>query len=163
MEQKLQEAVLEPDFMPTARRMVGVGWVARTMQADPANHTCQLVPLLDWQGPEHLGGQPKVEVLEHRVWDQRVRLRLRLDGPAYVRLAYAYYPHLAVEVDGRSVEPFETVDHFLALRLDAGEHDIELRPLLSPLRRGLLLLDLLLLGVGTWLWIRDRRNHRPCK
>jgi hypothetical protein len=153
VEQQLQKTVVSADFMPTARQMVAVIWAAETMQADPANRTCQSLPLLEWQGPEYLGALPQVELLEHRVWDQRAELRLRLDAPAYARLAYAYYPYLAVEVDGQRVAPFQTVDHFIALKLDAGEHKVVLTPYLSPLRRALLLLDAFLLAAAIWVWL----------
>ena len=91
--------------------------------------------------------------MEHRAWNQRVEMRLRVTESCFARLAYARYPHLDVILDGKVVDPFETVDRFIALRLEPGEHHIVLEPRLSPLRRGLLALDLLLLLVaGVVLW-----------
>ena len=127
--------------------------VVREMGVVPAQRICRQIFLRDKSGSEDLGAEPGVDVLEHRAWNQRVELRLRVTQPCFARLAYAYYPYLDVIVDGETVEPLETVDRFIALRLGPGEHHIVLKPRLSPLRRGLLLLDLLLLGAaGLILW-----------
>ena len=125
----------------------------RSMGVDPKTRTCRQIFLRDLAETEELGTAPEVEVLEHRVWNQRVKLHLRVTEACFARLAYARYPYLDVILDGEVVEPFETVDRFIALRLSPGEHHILLEPRLSPLRRGLLILDLLLLAAaGVALW-----------
>ena len=74
------------------------------------------------------------EVLAHRVFNQRVELRVRVDGSCYARLAYAYSPSLTVRVNGKATETMETATRFLAVSLEAGEHTIVIEPELTPLR-----------------------------
>lgn len=96
----------------------------------------------------------------HEVWNERVRLQLRVNAACFVRLAYAYYPFIEVNVDGRMVEAWQTAGGSIAIKLEAGEHVIELIPRLSSWRRGLLLLDGILLLGGGWWFFRDRRRKR---
>ena len=101
---------------------------------------------------------PEVEVLSHRVWNQRVELQVRTSDACFARLAYAYYPYLRVVVDGKIAQTLETADRFIALRLDRGEHLIVLEPFLSPMRRALLALDIVLLAAAGLVLIRRRRT-----
>ena len=82
-----------------------------------------------------MGSDPECSVLEHNVWNTRARMRVRVSEDCYTRLSYAYYPYLDVLVDGDRVEPMVTAGRFIALKLSAGTHTIELIPRLSPLRR----------------------------
>ena len=101
-----------------------------------------------------------MEVLEHRVWNQRVELRIRTSSACFARLSYAYYPYLRVTVNGREVAPLRTAGRFIALRLSGGEHQIVLEPVLSPLRRGLLILNLVLLAAAAFVWVRMQRRKQ---
>ena len=85
-------------------------------------------------------------------------MRLHVSAPCFARLAYAQYPYLDVTVDGRLVEPYQTAGRFIALRLEGGEHRIVLDPRLSPLRRALLALNLVLAVAAGAVLIRTR--HR---
>ncbi len=129
------------------------------MGLDSQTATCRQIMLRDTAGEEDLETAPKVEVLEHNVWNQRVELRVRVSEPCFARLAYAHYPYLGVTVNGQSVVPYQTAGRFVALRLEAGEHRIVLEPHLSPIRCGLLTLDLALLALAVALLIRER-SHR---
>ena len=102
-----------------------------------------------------LGTQPEVEVLEHTVRTQHVRLRIQVTDACFARLSYAYYPYLRVLVDNQEVEPFRTAAGFLAVELEAGEHTIELEPYLSPLRRGFLAFNLFYLSAIIVLFVRS--------
>ena len=137
----------------------GLTAMLAAMDLNPQTATCRQILLTDYVGEEDLGTSPTVEVLEHSVWNQRVELRVRVSDPCFARLAYAHYPHLGVTVDGESIVPYQTAGRFIALRLDAGEHRIVLEPHLSPIRRGLFSLDLVLLALAITLFIRER-NHR---
>ena len=106
------------------------------------DNTCGQIFLADFEGGEDLGTSPSVEVLEHRTWNQRVEMAIRTSSPCFARLAYAYYPYLNVTVNDEKVMPYQTAGGFIALRLSEGEHRIVLKPVLSPLRRGLLSLSL---------------------
>ena len=116
------------------------------------------------RGPGRSGtidANPSVQVLEHRVWDEKVLLRVNVTEPCFARLAYAVYPYLRVIVDGEAAQPRETVGGFIALSLSAGEHEIRLEPFLSPLRKALFGLDLMLLaaGAGIVVWEYRRRTQ----
>ena len=121
-------------------------------------NTCDQILLTGYEGREDLGTSPSVEVLEHRVWNQRVEMRIRTSSPCFARLSYAYYPHLRVTVNGQEVAPLQTAGRFIALRLSGGEHQIVLDPVLSPLRRGLLTLNLVLLAAAAFAWVYTRRT-----
>jgi hypothetical protein len=131
----------------------------RTMGVNSVTGTCKQILLADSTFAQDLGGAPFVEVLSHRAWNQRVELRVRITGPCFARLAYAYYPYLRVTVDGEGVRAMPTAGRFIALRLEAGEHTILLEPYLSPLRRALLGVDLVLLAVGALVLVRQRRSR----
>lgn len=138
------------------RELFPVFWLIRQTAPSPQN-TCQTIFLRDFSGDPDLGTDPRVQVLEHRVENQRVDLRVRVSASCYARLSYSYFPFVQLTVDGRPVQPLETAGHFIALPLDQGEHRIVLVPRLSPLRRGLLWLDLLMLVSAVVIWMRGKR------
>ena len=111
-----------------------------------SENTCDRILLAGFDGTEDLGTSPSVQVLEHRTWNQRVEILVRTSGPCFARLAYAYYPYLSVTVNSRRVVPYQTAGRFIAVRLNEGEHRIVLEPVLSPLRRGLLILNLAMIA-----------------
>ncbi len=116
------------------------------MDVKKDDNTCGQIFLAEFEGGEDLGTSPSVEVLEHRTWNQRVEMVIRTSSPCFARLAYAYYPYLSVTVNGNKVVPYQTAGRFIALRLSEGEHRIVLEPVLSPLRRGLLILNVALVA-----------------
>jgi len=107
------------------------------MDVSPRGSYAARFLLADYAGQGDLGTSPAVEVMAHRVLNQRVELEVDVTERAYARLAYAWYPYLRVEVDGRRVETWSTAGGFVCLPLEAGRHLITLVPELSPLRRGL--------------------------
>jgi hypothetical protein len=109
----------------------------REMEVAPRGSAAQRILLADYGGQPDLATEPSVEVLAHRLFNQYVELEVDLRERAYARLAYAWYPHLRVEVDGRRVETWSTAGGFVCLPLGAGRHTIALTPELSPLRRAL--------------------------
>ena len=132
-------------------------WLIRHTGVDLPRRSCERIWLLEDETEKNLEITPTVDLLAHRVRLQHVELQLRLSAPGFARLAYAWYPHLRVEVDGRQIIPWKTAGHYIALPLEAGDHRITLEPHLSPLRRSLLLFDLILLILSGWLLWR-RRN-----
>jgi len=135
-------------------------WILRATGVHIGEGTCERIILRDYEGEHDLGTAPRAEVLEHRVWNQRVELRVRVSSSCYARLAYAYYPYLRVEVNEREVKPMQTAGGFISLPLERGEHRIVLTPYLSLLRRGLLVLDLVLLGGAVLMILAERRRER---
>ncbi len=163
LEMKEFQSVLGEHEVDTSYKLLSLFWVVRNTGVNLHNKTCDRVILSKYQGDENLGTSPAVELLSHQVWNQRVEIRARVSAPCFARLAYAYFPYLHVYVDGNEVESMETADHFVALRLEAGEHLIVLEPHLSPLRRILLWLDLIMLGAAIWVWVRERRRQIPAR
>ena len=131
----------------------------RAMGVNSGTGTCKQILLADSTFSQNLGGAPEAEVLSHRVWNQRIELTVRVTGPCFARLAYACYPYLRVTVDGEIAHAMPTAGRFIALRLEAGEHTILLEPYLSPLRRTLLGVDLVLLAVGAFVLVRQRKSR----
>ena len=107
--------------------------------------------------PTDLGTEPECVVEEHRVWNTRVLIRLRVTDRCYARLAYAYFPYLTVTVDGKTVVPLVTAGRFIAVPLSPGDHEIRLEATLSPLRKTLWLFDL---GLLVWWFVWGRRWAR---
>jgi len=141
------------DSLPPKER---TAWLVRHTGVDLPPRSCERIWLLEEKTKRELEVVPTVELLVHRVQLQRVELQLRLSAPGFARLAYAWYPHLQVEVDGQQVIPWKTAGHYIALPLEAGDHRILLEPHLSPLRRSLLLFNLILLILSGWLLWRRR-------
>ncbi len=104
------------------------------------------------------GGQPQIEILDHRVYGERVHLRVRVDRPCFARLAYAYFPFLEIAIDGQSTPFLQTAGRFIAIELAAGEHAIEIKAGLSPLRRRLLALAAAGLLLAAFLAYREWRS-----
>ena len=123
-------------------------------RVNPQTRTCERIFVLDAEGQE-LCTNPAVKLLEHTVRMQRVDLKLRVSEACFARLAYSYFPHLRVTVDDREVVPLRTAGGFMAVQLEAGEHDLVLEAELSPLRRGLLAVNLALPG-GDGVLVREQ-------
>jgi hypothetical protein len=70
------------------------------------------------------------------VEEARQSLALRIDSPAsgYVRLAYAFHPWLAAEVNGEPVQPVRTGDGLVAIPVPAGPAEIRVVAQASLLR-----------------------------
>ena len=103
-----------------------------------------------------MGTRPTAQVLAHRVDHQQVEMRIAVSARCHARLAYGYWPHLQVTVDGKPVQPMETAGRFMAIPLDAGVHDVVIRARLSPLRKSLLLLAGACLAGALILVFRER-------
>ncbi len=117
----------------------------QAMEVDTQNRTCGQILLADADATEDLGTSPRVKVLAHRVWNQRVELVVHTSEACFARLAYTAYPHQRVTVNGRDARAYTTAGHFVALKLDPGESRIVLEPRLSTLRFSLLIVDVTLL------------------
>ncbi|MFQ5410467.1 MAG: hypothetical protein ACE5FI_18825, partial [Anaerolineales bacterium] len=80
-------------------------------------------------------GPLKLQVSEHHMEGQYVRLDYTLSDAAYVQLSYGYYPYLRVSIDGVEVEKFPTTFGLIGVVSPGGRHTIEIVPYLSPLRK----------------------------
>jgi hypothetical protein len=142
--------------MQVFEQVYPIAWLIGEMGVDIRRNTCAVILVDQMASDEDLGTDPMVEVTRHQVWNQRVEIDVVVSAAAFARLAYAHYPHLAVVVDGREVEPLRTTGGFICLRLDEGAHSIVLEPRLSLLRSVLLVLDLGLLVLAGVVWWRAR-------
>lgn len=122
--------------------------------------SCERILVRGLEGEVDLGTAPAARVLAHRVDHQQVEMKVAVSARCHARLAYGYWPYLRVTVDGAAVKPMETAGRFMAIPLEAGEHDIAIRARLSPLRKGLLLLAAACLAGSLALVFRERANHK---
>jgi hypothetical protein len=132
----------------------------RGMDVDSAGSTCGTIFLRGLQTPRDLGTTPEVLVRRHTVTEERVELDITLSQDGFVRLAYGYWPHTVVLVDGAEVQPWETEGRFTALELDAGDHLIVLQPRLSALRQTLIWL-VLVISLATVCGFLYHRRFSP--
>ena len=146
----LAQSVVDPDSVAMYR----VYWMVRHMEVDAPHKRSARIFLAESEGNDRheLSDIPlEVEILRHRVWNERVEVGVRVNAACFVRLAYAYYPHLKVSVDGQVVEKMQTAGRCIALRLEPGEHTITVEAGLSPLRTGLLALGSVLALIGVFI------------
>ncbi len=137
-----------------------VEYLLQHMEIDPIGHTCKRLHMSGIATSENLGTRPEIKIENHTVWNQRVELTVVLSAPAFAQLSYAYYPYLDVQVDQQSVAPYQTAGGFIGLKLDTGEHTIVLEPYLSPLRRSLFILDIVIL-IASALYLIKMRRQKP--
>ena len=134
----------------------------------PHENACERIFIRDKEEND-LGTEPTAQVLAHVVRHQQVQMKVAISEACYARLSYAYFPHLQITVDGTPVEPLETAGRFIALPLDAGEHDIVIQARLSPLRRGLIgFSGVMLLGTLALAFMEHKRKSsgsrlKPCR
>ena len=122
--------------------------------------SCERILVRGLEGELDLGTKPTAQVLAHRVDHQQVEMKVTVSEECHARLAYGYWPYLRVTVDGTPVQPMETAGRFMAIPLDAGEHDIVIRARLSPLRKSLLLVAGVSLAGALVLVFRELRGDR---
>ena len=147
-----------PDSL-SARSMSQVFWIIGEMGIRPQNNSCERIFIRDREGSD-LGTEPTAQVLAHVVRHQQVQMKVSISEACYARLSYAYFPYLQITVDGTPVEPLETAGRFIALPLEAGEHDIVIQARLSPLRRGLIGFSVVML-LGTLGLVFMERKRKP--
>ena len=122
--------------------------------------SCERILVRGLEGEVDQGTSPEARVLYHRVDYQQVEMRVVVSAKCHARLAYGYWPWLEVTVDGEPVRPLETAGRFMAVPLEAGEHDIAITARLSPLRKGLLALAAVTLAAAVALALREGRKAR---
>lgn len=129
------------------------------MGVDSETRTCRTFFIDGLAADTNLGTQVGVALLSHSVWAQRVDLRVRTPSRCFARLAYGYYPYVDILVDGAQVQPHVSSAGFVIIELDAGEHDIALRPRLSALRASLLWCSLFIVLGSTACYIRSCKSY----
>lgn len=87
----------------------------------------------------------RVEITDFSVDLKAVTVRYRSNMDAFGRLAYTYFPYLAVEVDGEPVKFFRSAMNYILVPLPAGEHVLTTRGVASPLCKRTFLFSLVAL------------------
>ena len=152
----------------SARSISQVLWIIGEMDIRLHENACERIFVRDREGSD-LGTEPTAQVLAHVVRHQQVEMKVSISEACYARLSYAYFPYLQITVNGTPVEPLETAGRFIALPLEAGEHDIVIQARLSPLRRGLIGLGVvMLLGTLGLVFMEQKRKSSglrltPCR
>ncbi|HCR16049.1 MAG TPA: hypothetical protein DIU35_01080 [Candidatus Latescibacteria bacterium] len=118
------------------------------MELDIARGTAGKILLAEPGPEEDLGTHPVAEVLEHKLWNQRVEMAVNTTEECYARLAYSYYPHIMVTINGEEATALKTAGNFICLKLTAGLNRIVIEPKLSSLRANLFAIDLMLFAIG---------------
>jgi len=105
--------------------------------------------------------QLSLQINEFFVDVNDVVVRFVSDGDGFARIPYTFFPYLDVRMDGSPTEFYPSVMHNVIVPITAGEHEISVRGVASPLRKNTFYFSLLsLLGVlivpSQWLKIFDR-------
>ena len=148
--------VVAPQLIPFSGDIAPLALID-SMVITPARAQSKRILARDIPQTQDRGGQPRVEVLDHRVYDEHVRLQVRVDRPCFARLAYAYFPFLEISLDGQPIPFLQTAGRSIAIELEAGEHVIDIQSKLSPLRRSLLALAAALVLLASALLYRQWR------
>jgi hypothetical protein len=102
--------------------------------------------------------ETQATVLAHHETNNTVYLEFEMPSDSFAQLSYAYYPYLEVWLDDAVTTITSTPLGLIGLPLNKGHHVIEIKPVLSPLRQGTLVISLvtsgLLLG---WIALAIRR------
>ena len=154
----------DQDPMQTLQELYPVAQLIVAAEVNGGRNACARIFVADLQEPMDLGTDPSAQVRRHEVWDQRVEIEATVSERCFARLSYAYFPSLNIRVNGKVVEAMQSSGGFLVVPLEAGENRIEIAAELSPLRRLLLGIDLMLILGTAWFWRRERRTSaRPTK
>ena len=125
------------------------------------SRSCDRILVRDLEEEKDLGTKPTARLIFHAVDRRQVRMKVGVSASCYARLAYAYSPYLQVSVNGVPLRPLQTAGRFLALPLEAGEHEIVIKSRLSPLRMGLLALSGISLVGALLLVFREPKRKFP--
>jgi hypothetical protein len=146
------------DPMQTLQELYPVAQLIADSEVQAGRNACARIFVTNLAEPLDLGTDPSAVVRSHRVWDQRVEIETTVSERCFARLAYAYFPNLTIRVNGEDVDAMRSSGGFLVLPLEPGENRIEIAARLSPLRRVLLALDLLIALGTVWFTKRERRS-----
>jgi hypothetical protein len=152
-------ASVAPDGDPS------IGDLIKAMQIDRQTKTAALIPVsssLEVGKPPGGGVGPLHLTVEgYQVGLTTMSLEYRVSQPAVLQLSYSAYPYLELYLDGVRTSYFNTAFDLIGLITPAGEHRIELRPVLSPMRKISYGLDVLgLCGIALLFLLRQRSTSK---
>lgn len=76
----------------------------------------------------------RLAMMHYEVQLNSAALDYEVSRPAYIQLSYSAYPYLRLYLDGQPRDYFWTAFSLVGFVSPAGQHHVELRPYLSPLR-----------------------------
>jgi len=135
--------------------------LANEIGVDHATGTSEFLPVMDGFSfvKDIISSAPLVvDVVEHYMESQYVRIEYNVSTPAYLQLSYSYYPYLRVLIDGKPVQTFATSFGLIGLESPAGVHTIEIVPYLSHLRVIVGVVNICTLILLTFLWVTSNKN-----
>ncbi len=108
------------------------------MKIDRQANTAAFIPVANstevGRPPGGDAGPLRLTVEDYQVGLTHMSLTYNVSQPAVLQLSYSAYPTLELYLDGARSDYFNTAFNLIGLITPAGEHRIELRPVLSPLR-----------------------------
>jgi hypothetical protein len=110
---------------------------AIVMRMNISGNTAALLPLKEGSNESLGNGTLVLKINSVKTELTKVSLEVELNMPAYLMLAYAYYPWLEVKMDGTSAKYSRTAFNTIAIKAGEGTHHIEITGHPSPLRRNL--------------------------
>jgi hypothetical protein len=162
---RVEEVHLDTDFreMEQAYMLTETPYsrLANEIGIDHAKGTSNFLPVTDTLPPlkYFTDAVPlMMDVSDHQMDSQYVRIEYDLSAPAYLQLSYAYYPFLSVLIDGQSVSTFATSFGLIGLESPEGVHTIEIVPYLSRLRRIVGVVNICSLILLIVLWILSSKK-----
>ena len=135
--------------------------LANEIGIDYARGTSDFLPAMDRLPPlkDLTDGVPLVmDIRDHQMDSQYVRIEYNVSTPAYLQLSYAYYPFLSVLIDGKPVATFATSFGLIGLESPAGAHTIEIIPYLSRLRVIVGIVNICTLILLAVLWVSSYKK-----
>ncbi len=99
-------------------------------------------------------GSPVLNLLDYKVYPKKYHYRIRLNQPAYVRLAASYYSYLQTSIDGQKTPFYPGATYEIVLKVPAGEHTIEVEGVWDPYRKVWLYITWIAFGVLGFLAIK---------
>jgi hypothetical protein len=126
----LLSELMSAAFDPTAEVLLESANYAPGQPGDPSLETEARPAAHPLSTPSPHSTPPSVTVSLHEAWNSRT-IDLVVPGPGYLVLAYTYYPGWHATVDDQPAEVLRANYAFMALPLEAGEHQVLLyyRPL----------------------------------
>lgn len=126
-----------------------IGEMLSTMEFDPARMRAKKIWIRDEGAPLEASPQlpDSVRIEEQELGLSWLRLRVSSSSDCYLQLSQSFYPYQTVSLDGAPCpEVYRSVMDFIVIPFPAGTHTVEVRAVLSPIRKATLALSCFVLA-----------------
>lgn len=134
--------------------------ILATMEFDPASGRAKKIWIRGQAGPFETSFEPpsSVQVEAQEMGLSWLRLRISASSDCYLQISQSFYAYQTVLLDGMPCpRVYRSVLDFIVIPFPAGTHTVEVRALLSPIRKATLALSgFVLAGVVLALVVRGR-------